>query len=398
MAMESVTISAQVLGIIGSSTAAGDGATSFDSSWVAITTRYYKGLGELTSTVDIAVSGTTTWNGMPSSFVPPTGNPQPPDPDPAHNVTKILQLGSNVVVVGYPTNDIAFGYTLTQFLSNLRTIYDSVVKAGKVAYITTTQPRNDISFSLRQMLLRGRDSILNEFPQRSLNFWDPVADPTTLTILPQYSAGDGIHLNNAGHAAIATVVKNAGIMTQTPLPLTLTGFTAGKAGRLISLQWTTAFDGSGGPVVFEVQRNTGSTIFNPVYSTGPTPPEAGTWSWIDSTCPHTTLFYRLKWIENAQEHYSRIVSIDNSGANLTIDKVYQAGAMLLMAQLELPSPGTVFLAIHDLAGRLVLKREYSGLPTYPLLSLPLPTMPAGEYILRVDTPEGGHAVKPFVRF
>src|SRR6185312_11992550 len=103
-------------------------------------------------------------------------------------------LGSSVVIIGYPSNDIAFGFTLTQYLANLRTIYDSVLAAGKVAYVTTTQPRDDIAPALRQLALQGRDSILSEFPQRSLNFWDPVADPTTLGILTQYEFGDGIHL------------------------------------------------------------------------------------------------------------------------------------------------------------------------------------------------------------
>src|SRR6202000_1934627 len=139
--------------------------------------------------------------------------------------------------------------------------YDSVVAAGKICYVITTQPRNDIPTNLRQVALQGRDSILNEFPQRSLNFWDPVADPATLGILAQYSAGDGIHLNNAGHTAIALVAENAGIMTQIPLPLTLIDFSARKTGHDISLQWTTAAHGATSPVLFNVQRSTGNNTF-----------------------------------------------------------------------------------------------------------------------------------------
>ncbi|HEV2478410.1 MAG TPA: SGNH/GDSL hydrolase family protein [Puia sp.] len=399
LAMASFSSYAQILGIIGSSTAAGEGASSFDSSWVAITTRYYKGLGELTRTIDSAVSGTTTWDGMPSSFKPPGGlNPAPDTPNPNHNVTKILQLGSDVVIVGYPSNDIAFGFTLTQYLANLRTIYDSVVAAGKVAWITTTQPRDDISPSLRQLALQGRDSILSEFPQRSLNFWDPVVDPSNLGILAKYSFGDGIHLNNAGHAAIALVAENAGIMTPSPLPLTLTSFGASKIGKDILLQWTTAFDGSGGPVVFEVQRSTGNTAFAPIYNSGSKPPAAGTWSWTDSACPAGTLLYRLRWLQGSQENYSKIVSIDNSGTSLNIDKVYQSGASELMAQLDIPAPGNTSLTIHDMAGRLIIRKEYKSLPSKVVLSISLPPMAPGEYVLRVDMPGGGLTAKPFVIF
>lgn len=395
----SLNTHAQVLGIIGSSTAAGDGASTFDSSWVARTVRYFQNLNELTSYHDIAISGTTTWSGMPSSFSPPqTGNPLPLAPDPTANVTKILQLGSDVVVVGYPTNDIAFGYTLTQYLSNLRTIYDSVVKAGKICYITTTQPRDDISTPLRQMLLQGRDSILNEFPQRSLNFWDPVVDPSNLGILAQYSAGDGIHLNNAGHAAIALVAENAGIMTQSPLPLTLLNFSARKTGQDVLLLWTTANDGATDPVLFNVQRSIDNTAFTSVYTSGTNAAAAGNWSWTDSNCPAGTVFYRLRWLEGTAEHYSQIVSIDNSTGSLSIDKVYLSGTSQLTASLMIPSPGAASLTIHDLSGHLILRKDYTNLPSSVLLTILLPTMARGEYILRVEMPGGGLAVKPFVIF
>lgn len=399
LTMGTSNLSAQLLGIIGSSTAAGEGASTFAKSWVALTVNYYIGLHELNGYNDIAVSGTTTWNGMPTGYVPPSGiTPAPLPVDPNHNVTKILQLGSDVVIIGYPSNDIAFGYSLAQYLANLRIIYATVVNAGKIAWVTTTQPRDDISPALRQLALQGRDSIIAEFPNRSLNFWDPVVDPSTLGILSQYSFGDGIHLNDAGHAAIALVAENAGIMTPIPLPITLTDFSANKLGNDVNLQWTTAFDGSGGPVVYEVQRNTGGTVFDPVYNSGSKPPVAGTWSWTDNSCPAGIVFYRLKWLEDAKENYSKIVTIDNSGAALNIDKVYQSGTSRLMAQLEVPSPGSVSLTIHDLAGRLILKKEYTGQPASVLLSVSLPSMTAGEYVLRAQTSGGGLAVKPFVIF
>lgn len=397
LAMGTPNLSAQILGIIGSSTAAGEGSTTFDSSWVAITTRYYKGLHQLTNTVDIAVSGTTTWNGMPTGYTPPSGiSPAPLPINPDQNVTKILQLGSDVVIIGYPSNDIAFGYTLSQYLANLRTIYTTVTAAGKIAWVTTTQPRDDIAPNLRQLALQGRDSIISEFPNRSLNFWDPVTDPTTLGILAKYAVGDDIHLNNAGHAALALVAENAGIMNPTPLPLTLTGFGASRNGRAVELQWTTAFDGSGGPVVFEVQRNTGGTTFDPVYNTGSEPPKAATWSWTDNTCPTGTVFYRLKWIQDVQENYSKVITIDNSGNDLIIDKVYQSGASELFTQLEIPTPGNAILTIHDFTGHLVLRKEYTSLPSTILLPIPLPPIAAGEYVLRVETSGGRTIAKPFV--
>ena len=398
LAIGSPTVSAQVLGIIGSSTAAGDGASTFDSSWVARTVLYYQNLHELTSYHDIAQSATTTWLGMPSSFSPPAGNPQPPSPDPTLNVTRILQLGSDVVVVGYPTNDIVFGFTLTQYLSNLRTIYDSVVKAGKVCFITTTQPRNDIPASVRQVLLIGRDSILNEFPQRTLDFWDPVVDPATLGILAQYSAPDGIHLNNAGHAAIALVAENANIMTQSPLALTLVNFSARKMGRDVLLLWTITNDGGTGLALFNVQRSTGNTAFNSVYTTGMDTASSGVRSWADSTCPAGIVYYRLRWLEGTAEHYSKIVSIDNSTDRLSIGGLYLAGGYTLVTELELPAPGTAAIDIIDISGRPVLRKDYTGLPTSTTLRIDLPQLANGEYFFRITTSGGQQATKAFIKF
>jgi hypothetical protein len=390
---------AQVLGIIGSSTAAGDGASTFANSWVAKTVLYYQNLHELTSYHDIAQSATTTWLGMPSSFSPPQGvAPTPPLPDPTLNVTRILQLGADVVVVGYPTNDIVFGYTLTQYLSNLRTIYDSVVKAGKVCYITTTQPRNDIPTSVRQLLLEGRDSILNEFPQRTLDFWDPVVDPATLGILAQYGAPDGIHLNDAGHAAIALVAENANIMTQSPLPLTLIDFSARKTGQGVLLQWTTANNGAGDPVLFDVQRSTGNTAFNPVYTTGMETAASGNQSWTDSNCPAGIVFYRLRWLEGTQENYSKIVSIDHSTDRLTIGGLYLSGGSQLVTELVLPAPGKASIDIIDMSGRPVLRKDYTGLPTSATLRIDLPQIANGEYFFRIITSGGKQATKAFVKF
>lgn len=393
---------AQVLGVIGSSTAAGGGASIFDSSWVARTALYYQNLGQLTTYHDIAWSGSTTWNGMPTSYVFPNGLTitQADTPDRADNETALLQLGCDVVIVAYPNNDIVNGFSLTQYLSNLHLIYDSVVKAGKTCWISSTQPRDDIPLSTRQILLQGKDSIMAEFPSRSLDFWDPVVDPSTLGILSQYSAGDDIHLNNAGHALLAQVAEEAGIMDPTPLALSLTGFTAGWTGQGVLLQWTMAHDGAPDAVTYNVQRSPNSQTFTTIYSTGATTAATATsnWSWTDTHCPNGTSYYRLSWTEDAQTMYSKIVSIDHASGALSIDKVYLPGGSQLISEIQLPSSGSASIAIMDLSGHYLLRAAYSGLPLSATLSISLPPMASGEYVLKVVTPDGQQSAKPFVIF
>ncbi|HVS97747.1 MAG TPA: hypothetical protein VHE54_14735 [Puia sp.] len=394
------TGAAQVLGVIGSSTAAGGGATTFDSSWVARTALYYKNKGQLTQFYDIAWSGSTTWNGMPSSFVFPSGVTITPQDTPQRrdNETRLIQLGSDVVVVAYPNNDIVNGFSLTQFMANLHVIYDSVVKAGKTCYICSTQPRDDIPSGTRQILLQGKDSILTEFPGRSLDFWTPVTDPSTLGILSQYSAGDKIHLNNAGHAVLAQVAENASIMMPGPLALTLTDFNGRWSGQGVLLQWSATDDVANSPLLFDVQRSSDGSHFTSVYQTAARSTAAASWSWTDAHCPAGRNFYRLGWTEDAHLNYSRIITVDRPGGNLSIGKLYLSGRSVLVTEVGLPAAGTAFVTVMDLNGRLILRRDYAQLSATGTLSIPLPALAGGEYVLKINTSDGQQTAKPFVIF
>jgi hypothetical protein len=391
---------AQVLGVIGSSTAAGGGATVFDSSWVGRTQLFFKNRGELTKYFDLAYSGSTTWNGMPSSFVFPHGVTITPadTPDRADNETMLLRLGSNVVVVAYANNDIVNGFTLTQCMSNLRVIYDSVLAAGKTCWVTTTQPRSDQPDSIRRILLQGRDSVLNEFPGRALNFWDPVVDPSTLGILPQYGAPDLIHLNDAGHAQLALVAENANIMDATPLALTLTAFNAKWTDQGVLLQWSSVNDDASDPIHFDVQRSTDATSFTSLYQTTASSAASASWTWTDTRSPAGTSFYRLSWVDGTKTNYSKIVSINRPGEILSIGNCYLSGSAQLVSEIELPSPGTASIAIFALSGRLILTKTYTGLAPSVTLTIPLPPLAEGEYVLKIVTPDGQQTAKPFVKF
>src|SRR2546430_13957865 len=110
--------------VIGSSTAAGLGASPLDSSWVSRFNHYYKyQLGTVDTTYNLAVSGTTCYQGMPDSYVPPAGRPVP---DPAHNVSRAAALLSTlaapadgVTIVNYPTNGYD-GYSIPEIMGSLQ--------------------------------------------------------------------------------------------------------------------------------------------------------------------------------------------------------------------------------------------------------------------------------------
>jgi glucose/arabinose dehydrogenase len=205
---------------LGSSTAAGIvGPSVIDSAWVSRFNRYYKTqAGIVDFTYNLGVGGTTPYKAMPSSYVNGVhpdhpNNPTVPDqPDPLHNVTEAISLLKNlsvpsngVVIVNFPSNGYDY-MSVNEIIDVLQVIYDSATRKGNKCFITTTQPRQDVPFNspaMREKLAQIKDAIIQRFGvDRTINFWDGMYNPADGTILPIYSAGDGIHFNNAGHRVL----------------------------------------------------------------------------------------------------------------------------------------------------------------------------------------------------
>lgn len=122
------------IAVIGSSTAAGVGASVKDSGWVRRFNYYYKyQLGIVDTTFQLAIGGYPVYKGMPTNYVPP---PNREGPDPHHNVSKaVIGLGdlpipaNGVVVINYPSNGYDY-FSIGEIMFCLQTIYDSVVRKG----------------------------------------------------------------------------------------------------------------------------------------------------------------------------------------------------------------------------------------------------------------------------
>jgi len=195
--------------VLGSSTAAGTGASVYDSSWVArLQSEYRKNItaGDLDTVVtNLAVGGFVSYQIMPSSYSPPAGKPAP---DVEHNVTKALGFSPDIIIINLPTNDVGSGYSETEFMTNLRFLNQHIASAGVKAYITTTQPRSQYDFAMRRVLRNLVDSITNTFGINAINFWDDLAtNDGQFNLRPEVNSGDGVHVNNLGHRLLFERVK-----------------------------------------------------------------------------------------------------------------------------------------------------------------------------------------------
>ncbi|MGB5930687.1 MAG: GDSL-type esterase/lipase family protein, partial [Cyclobacteriaceae bacterium] len=186
--------------VLGSSTAEGVGATS-GNSWVEKLDDYYKNTFSSYQMTNLALGGLTSYELMPN------GNSVSgrPSPNTQRNITQALSLNPDFIIVNLPSNDVQQGYTNTETMNNLIAIKQTAANAGVDVFFTTTQPR-DVDETKRNQLAEQAGLMKATFGPFSINIFNLLADSNN-RIRPAYAAGDGVHLNNAGHAVIYDEVK-----------------------------------------------------------------------------------------------------------------------------------------------------------------------------------------------
>ncbi|UAY51681.1 PKD domain-containing protein [Ferruginibacter albus] len=188
--------------VLGSSTSYGNGATPIDSSYVNRYTAYVKNKNSQSQVINLALGGYTTYQVLcPTGLTPPANRPAP---DTARNITAALKYNPDAIIINLPTNDVANGYWLSEQKANYERAIALAGAKNVLVWVTTSQPRNDISDAQRDSLKAQRDWTLSRFGVKSIDFWTTVAD-TNGKIVPAYDYDD-IHVNNAGHYIFFTRV------------------------------------------------------------------------------------------------------------------------------------------------------------------------------------------------
>jgi acyl-CoA thioesterase-1 len=389
----------KVIAVIGSSTAYGLGASPIDSSWVNLTKKYFKDLGQIDTVYNFGNPSTTSFTGMPTGNVPPDPyNTDAYQPDPTRNVTKALSLNPDVVIINFPSNDIGQDIPLSLFLSNLRIMYNTVVAAGKQCYVTTTQPRDGFNTTEKQNLVTGRDSILAEFSGFSLDFFDPIVDPNPVApianINPIYNA-DGTHPNNAGHQLLFRQAR-ANVVLTGPLALTLTNFNAIEEHNKVLLSWTLYNDDATTPP-FALEKSSDGIGFSTLYTAQSKPgPGSADYSWTDPSPLAGDNYYRIRITSDAGHFaYSRTVLVNGKQKQSLISWLSMTGNNNLHVRIR--SAESFRLSVFTAGGALVLQSEAPPAPAATTLPVPLKNIARGVYILQIRTVGGAMESRSFSR-
>lgn len=191
--------------VIGSSTAAGYGASVRDSCWVGRLKNKLVTDGKRIKVVNLGIGGYTTYKLMPTGYV--SEIEKRPEVDTNKNVTAALKYHPALVIINLPSNDIASNFRDEEILNNYRVIIRTIA-SSRVDYIVTgSQPRNFPALEQRKRLKIIHDKMIKEYPTHLDDYLNKISTPT-YGIQKYYSAGDGIHLNNNGHRVIYQSILN----------------------------------------------------------------------------------------------------------------------------------------------------------------------------------------------
>lgn len=185
--------------VLGSSTAAGVGALPGDG-WVAQLGRDEAARG--IQVRDLAVAGLTTYGALPAGASVPAGRPRP---DAQANIDAALAVQPRLLLVSFPNNDTVDGFSVDETVANLLRIRATAQAHGVPVVMLSTQPRD---------LPPAQLALLPQVDARVAAAAGACFVPVRQAlagadgrIAPQFDAGDGVHLNDDGHAVVLQHVR-----------------------------------------------------------------------------------------------------------------------------------------------------------------------------------------------
>jgi len=185
--------------VLGSSTAAGTGVPA-GQGWVSLLEAAYRPAG--VSIRNLAVAGTVTYHALPGSLWPSLSRPSPKAQT---NVDAALALAPRLLLLAYPSNDTARGYSVEETVSNLLAIRQVSLAKGIAVLVLSTQPRN-LSTEQRASLSLIDQQLRTAVGPCFVAVNERLSTPDGL-LQSVYDSGDGVHPNAKGHRLIADQVQ-----------------------------------------------------------------------------------------------------------------------------------------------------------------------------------------------
>lgn len=353
-----------------------------DSAWAFKLKRHYMGLGIIDTLYNLGVNGADPYDGMPSSFTPPSGRDLP---DPNHNITKALGFSPkpDILIVNFPTNHYDW-LPFSEIISCLQVIKDSANAKGVQCYITTTQPRDNFSLTERQRLKDLKALIESTFGYWAIDFWTDVAVDSNLKILPVLAFGDQVHLNPTGHDLLYSKVVQKNIFFSA-LAAKFGSITAKRQDNRVLVNWQVFQESDNERFIIEKSIN-GNDFTNAgtVASRGNSS-ITQLYSFVDQESSNGNLYYRVAAVNHAGSlQYSPVAIVKTGEKDSRRDLIYPTiTSDKLSVLLASDKQEIVQLIISDVQGKKVMSKKvvinYNQI--YPVM---VSRLSPGTYFLTIE--------------
>lgn len=187
--------------VMGSSSAVGAGASSPENSWVELLRKDV--LEAQVQLFNIARGGYSTYQALSEQCDVNTLRRQP---DALHNIDKALTLGPDLVLLSFPSNDAALGYAAIETAANILLLRQQLADENTALLVLSAQPRN-MAADKQQLLLDLNRLLKPVLTDCFVDIYGALAGADG-GLSPLYDAGDGVHLNDAGHALVFAAVTD----------------------------------------------------------------------------------------------------------------------------------------------------------------------------------------------
>lgn len=186
--------------VMGSSSAFGAGASVPGNSWVGLVTSTYSEQG--VTVHNIAKGGYTSYHALAGNCIVSGSRPAA---DPQHNIGKALEFKPDLVFLSYPSNDAVSMFAATETASNLLLLRWQLMQQGAAVMILSAQPRN--TNAPAQAALLELDKLLRPLVGSCFVELHSLLVAGSGGLATQFDAGDGVHLNDAGHQVVAQAIN-----------------------------------------------------------------------------------------------------------------------------------------------------------------------------------------------
>jgi lysophospholipase L1-like esterase len=116
-------------------------------------------------------------------------------------VATALGAPARALILAFPSNDAVSGYAVAETLANLRLMGELARQRGVAVIVLSSQPRNDAGPQARTAMLDTDTALAAELGACFVAVRGDLADAQQ-RLSADLGAGDGVHLNDAGHARV----------------------------------------------------------------------------------------------------------------------------------------------------------------------------------------------------